>query len=121
MHTRTGMFDYYHYNLKIVATIVGLGPILQANVLHNHFIRHITAICRMDSVDPSGSGDAFAAGVITGILHRWDMSDILRYAAALGASATTAIGTTDGVFTASTAQSYLDKTRIRVTHFTQDE
>lgn len=78
-------------------------------------------ICRMNSVDPSGSGDAFAAGVITGIMRLWDTSEMLQYAAALGASATTAIGTTDGVFTASEAQAFLEKTPIRVTYYSQDE
>ena len=53
----------------------------------------------VDSIDPSGSGDAFAAGIVTGIVRHWEMDQTLRYAAALGASATTAIGTTDGVFT----------------------
>ena len=77
--------------------------------------------CHIDSVDPSGSGDAYAAGVITGIMHRWDMSETLRYASALGASATTAIGTTDGVFTAAEAQAFLDKNPMSVTYFEQDE
>ncbi len=62
-----------------------------------------------DSVDPSGSGDAFAAGVVTGILRRWDMGQTMRYAAALGASATTAIGTTDGVFTAEQARVFIEE------------
>ena len=64
-------------------------------------------VYRVDSIDPSGSGDAFAAGVVTGILHRWNMDEILRYAAVLGASATTAIGTTDGVFTAEQARLFI--------------
>ena len=46
-------------------------------------------------------------GVITGILRHWDMAETLRYAAVLGASATTAIGTTDGVFTAEQARAFL--------------
>jgi sugar/nucleoside kinase (ribokinase family) len=50
-------------------------------------------------VDPSGAGDAFAAGVITGILEGWDLPRVLVFASLLGASATRAIGTTDGVFT----------------------
>lgn len=37
---------------------------------------------RVETIDPSGSGDAFAAGVVTGILGQWDMADTLRYAAA---------------------------------------
>jgi sugar/nucleoside kinase (ribokinase family) len=69
---------------------------------------------RVPSVDPSGSGDAFAAGIVAGILAGWDMPRTLRYAAALGASATTAIGTTDGVFTASAAQAFLDRHPLSV-------
>lgn len=58
-------------------------------------------------LDPSGSGDAFSGGVITGILRGWDMPQTLRYAAALGASATRAVGTTDGVFTAAEAEAFV--------------
>jgi sugar/nucleoside kinase (ribokinase family) len=66
-----------------------------------------TSSFSLDAVDLSGSGDAFAAGLITGVLHNWDMPQMLRYASALGASATRAIGTTDGVFTAAEAQVFL--------------
>jgi sugar/nucleoside kinase (ribokinase family) len=62
---------------------------------------------RVDCLDPSGSGDAFAAGIITGIVRGWDMKRTLSYGAALGASATMAIGTTDGVFTAQQAEAFL--------------
>jgi sugar/nucleoside kinase (ribokinase family) len=71
---------------------------------------------RVESIDPSGSGDAFATGVVTGILRRWDMAQTLRYAAALGASATTAVGTTDGVFTAEAAQAFIDQDPLTVHH-----
>jgi sugar/nucleoside kinase (ribokinase family) len=54
-------------------------------------------------VDPSGSGDAFGAGLIAAISRGGDLPDLLRYGSALGASATRAVGTTDGVFTASEA------------------
>ena len=77
--------------------------------------------CRVNSVDPSGSGDAFAAGVVTGIVHRWDLAQTLRYAAALGASATTAVGTTDGVATAEEANKFLQEHPLSVSHFQQKE
>jgi sugar/nucleoside kinase (ribokinase family) len=51
------------------------------------------------TVDPSGAGDAFASGLITGITNGWDFPRSLVYASALGASATRAVGTTDGVLT----------------------
>jgi hypothetical protein len=49
------------------------------------------------------------------------MGRTLRYAAALGASATTAIGTTDGVFTAEQAQAFIDKHPLEVAHFRQEK
>jgi sugar/nucleoside kinase (ribokinase family) len=65
-------------------------------------------------VDPSGAGDAFAAGVITGILREWEMPDMLRYGSALGASATRAVGTTDGVFTVQEAESFLQSNQLDI-------
>ncbi|NQT53477.1 carbohydrate kinase family protein [bacterium] len=61
----------------------------------------------MDVVDPSGSGDAFDSGVVTGILRGWDLPTTLAYASALGASAVRAVGTTAGVFTQREAQAFL--------------
>jgi len=66
------------------------------------------------SIDPSGAGDAFAAGVVSGVLRRWDMSRTLSYAAALGASATTAIGTTDGVFNSAQAEAFIAANLLKI-------
>lgn len=62
---------------------------------------------QMECVDPSGSGDAFASGVILGLLLDWDMPRTLRYASALGASVTRSPGTTDSVFSAAEAEAFL--------------
>jgi sugar/nucleoside kinase (ribokinase family) len=64
-------------------------------------------IYTMNQVDPSGSGDAFDAGVVLGALHGWDIPRMIRYASALGASAIRALGTTDGVFTATEAEEFI--------------
>jgi sugar/nucleoside kinase (ribokinase family) len=61
----------------------------------------------IQSVDPSGSGDAFAGGIITGIVRHWELPKTLAHASALGASAVRAIGTTTGVFTAPEAEAFL--------------
>lgn len=70
---------------------------------------------QMNAVDPSGSGDAFTAGVIRGLLSRWTMPEMLRYASALGASATRTAGTTDAVFTAAEAESFVAQHSLTVT------
>jgi sugar/nucleoside kinase (ribokinase family) len=67
-----------------------------------------------DVVDPSGCGDAFAAGLVAGIVQGWEMPDNLRYASALGASAIRALGTTDGVFTANQAAEFTRANHMEV-------
>ena len=64
-------------------------------------------VFQVDVIDLTGSGDAFTAGLITGIIRKWDMRQTLSYASALGASSARAIGGTDGVFTAAEAQAFL--------------
>ncbi|MDD5708297.1 MAG: PfkB family carbohydrate kinase, partial [Kiritimatiellae bacterium] len=64
--------------------------------------------------DPSGSGDAFDSGIITGMVHGWDLPETLSYAAALGASAVRAVGTTTGVFTTREARSFLKSHRLEL-------
>jgi len=58
-------------------------------------------------VDPSGAGDAFAAGVIVGVLEKWEMARTLRFASAIGASACMALGCSAGVFTRPQADAFL--------------
>ncbi len=65
-------------------------------------------------VDPSGCGDAFCAGVVSGILRDLDLPDTLRLASALGASATRAIGTTDGVCSAAEAAQFLARNNLDI-------
>jgi sugar/nucleoside kinase (ribokinase family) len=70
---------------------------------------------QMTVVDPSGCGDAFASGVIVGLLQGWGIPETLRYASAIGASATRATGTTQSVFTASEAVEFVRSHPITVT------
>lgn len=70
--------------------------------------------CRLETVDPSGAGDAFAAGIITGIVRGWDLPAMLRYASALGASAARAVGTTSSVFTRAEAEAFVAADQIDV-------
>ena len=50
-----------------------------------------------DVVDTTGAGDAFTAGFIYGYLQEWDLERAARFACAMGALATTALGTTAGI------------------------
>ena len=51
----------------------------------------------VDPVDGTGSGDAFSAGFLYGVLAGWPLEETARFANAVGALAVTAVGATEGV------------------------
>ena len=69
---------------------------------------------RMDTVDESGAGDAFTAGLIAGVLANWELERSLSFAAAVGASCTRALGCSAGVFTFDEAVAFLEGRTARV-------
>jgi sugar/nucleoside kinase (ribokinase family) len=52
---------------------------------------------RVPAVDGTGSGDAFAAGLLAGRLGGWSFEAAVRLANAVGALATTAVGAVEGL------------------------
>jgi len=52
---------------------------------------------RVEALDGTGAGDAFAAGLLYGRLAGWPLERAARLANAAGALATTAVGATEGV------------------------
>ena len=63
----------------------------------------------VNCVDPSGGGDAFAAGVIRGLLEDWPIARCAQLGAVVGASCVQAVGCHDGVYDEATALQKLDK------------
>jgi sugar/nucleoside kinase (ribokinase family) len=64
-------------------------------VNHDDFVGHIPAF-KVDTIDTTGAGDSFTGGVLTGLIHGLCAEDAARLGAALGALATTTIGTFTG-------------------------
>jgi sugar/nucleoside kinase (ribokinase family) len=62
---------------------------------------------RVEVVEPSGAGDAFAAGLVVGILENWPLERAIRFASVTGASACTALGCWAGVFSRDETETYL--------------
>ena len=48
-------------------------------------------------VDTTGAGDAFAAGILVGILRGWNLDRTARFASAAGAACVRALGATTGI------------------------
>lgn len=68
---------------------------------------------RMETVDGSGAGDAFAAGLITGLLEEWPVDRALKMASAVGASCTRALGCTAGVFNLAEALAFIQDAEMK--------
>lgn len=61
----------------------------------------------VEVVEPSGAGDAFAAGLIVGLVEGWGLERSVAFASVLGGSACTALGCWAGVFTRAQAEEFL--------------
>lgn len=60
-------------------------------------------------VEPSGAGDAFAAGLAVGILEGWDLPTTARFASVIGASACSALGCAAGIPSRAEAAAFLSE------------
>ncbi len=69
----------------------------------------------VDFVDGTGSGDAFAAGYIHGLLAGEEISECLRIGSALGASCVRAVGATTGVFNAAELAAFRESQTLELT------
>jgi sugar/nucleoside kinase (ribokinase family) len=83
-------------------------------VLVKRDLRLRAGVFTMPVVDASGSGDAFDAGFIHGLLRGLSPEDCLRVASALGASCVRAIGTTPGVFTRAECEAFLRANTLNI-------
>ena len=69
---------------------------------------------QVKSVDESGSGDAFDAGYIVGLLEGWPFDHIVRFASAVGASCARELGCHEGVFTFEEAESFIKENHLEL-------
>ena len=80
--------------LGVTFAIVTDGP-NGAWVNHDDFVGHIPAF-KVDTIDTTGAGDSFTAGVLIGRIHGLGAEDAARLGAAMGALCTTTIDTFTG-------------------------
>jgi len=68
---------------------------------------------RVDVVDATGAGDAYAAGFLAGLVKGWDPEQTGRFANAAGALCSLAIGTTAGIRGLDETLAFMDQTPTR--------
>lgn len=129
--------DLFLPNTDEAAAITGLDdPVAQADCFHvagaktvvitcgesgtvlvNDRMRLRAGIFPMNYVGGTGSGDAFDAGYIAGLLAGGDERQCLAWGSALGASCVRAVGATEGVFTKAEAESFLASHELEIEEF----
>jgi sugar/nucleoside kinase (ribokinase family) len=62
---------------------------------------------RVQAVDGTGSGDAFDAGLLCGILRGWDLERSARFANVIGALCVTGVGATAGIRSMEQAEEFM--------------
>ncbi len=67
----------------------------------------------VEVVEPSGAGDAFAAGLIAGLLEGWSLERAVAFASVVGGSACTELGCWEGVFDRAQAEAFLAEHPLR--------
>ena len=137
--TLLSFVDYFVPNDDEAAKLTGVTePVDQIQVLRSYGANGVIITCgeqgavaaleqgvwrsgcyEIETVDPSGSGDAFTAGLITGVRRGWEMPRLLAYASALGASSIGSVGCTDGVFRPSEVEAFINTKSLRVERVTK--
>jgi len=76
--------------------------------------RYEAAAHQVPFIDGTGSGDAFVAGYIHGLLHGANTLECIRLGSALGASCVQSTGATTGVFNATDLKAFVAANELRI-------
>jgi sugar/nucleoside kinase (ribokinase family) len=87
------------------------------SILLTDGLRLRSGVYPIEYVGGTGSGDAFDAGYIAGLLRGEDPAGCLRWGSALGASCVRGLGATETVFTRPEAEAFMRKHALEVNPF----
>jgi len=103
----------YFKSLGVKTSIITLGN--QGTILLTDQGCYKADIFKINYHDGSGSGDAFTAGYISGILENKSEIECLEIGSALGASCVRTQGTTEGVFNKEECAQFLAENKLIIT------
>ena len=75
-------------------------------------VRHFPALVVSDSVDSTGAGDVFRAGMLFGLDQDWPLVDSLRFAASAAALNCRKLGAIGGLSDVSEIQSFIEQNKL---------
>ncbi|MEI8020380.1 MAG: PfkB family carbohydrate kinase, partial [Schlesneria sp.] len=68
----------------------------------------------VETIDATGTGDAFSAGFLYGVLKGKSVADCLKLGAAMGASCVQSMGATTGVFNATELAEFVSANPLEI-------
>jgi sugar/nucleoside kinase (ribokinase family) len=77
-------------------------------------VRLHAGVFPVKTVDATGTGDAFSAGFLYGVLKDESIADCLKLGAAMGASCVKSIGATTGVFNATELAEFVSANHLKI-------
>ena len=89
----------------------------QGSLLLSDNLRLRAGIYQIDYRGGTGSGDAFDAGYIAGLLNGEDPLGCLTWGTAVGASCVRSVSATDGVFTRAEAEAFMRAQKLKIEKF----
>lgn len=99
----------FNPDATIVVTEGGAGAVARCGTL----VLRAEAF-KVEAIDGAGAGDAFDAGFLVGMLEGWPLEDSLRFASALGASCTRALGCHTSVFSYDEAMAFVAQNHLAI-------
>jgi len=89
----------------------------KGSLLVSEKLRLRAGVYPIEFVGGAGSGDAFDAGYIAGLLADEDPAGCLRWGSALGASCVRSIGTTESIFNRTEAEAFMEEHELKIEAF----
>lgn len=116
----TGLDDPLRQAQRFLEAGAGTVVITQGekgSLLMSHKVRLQAGVYPIEFVGGAGSGDAFDAGYIAGLLRDQDPAGCLRWGSALGASCVRSIGTTESIFSLEEAEAFMREHKLDIEEF----
>jgi sugar/nucleoside kinase (ribokinase family) len=87
--------------------IVALKRGAKGSIVFTHFERLAVPAFPIEEVDPTGAGDCYGAAFLVGLLEGWPLTQVARFANAVGALATTRLGPMEGTPTREEVEAFV--------------
>lgn len=87
--------------------IVALKRGAKGSIVFTRFERLAVPAFPIEEVDPTGAGDCYGAAFLVGLLEGWPLTQVARFANAVGALATTRLGPMEGTPTREEVEAFI--------------